>query len=164
MIRWKRNKKKTKQDLSMFLFSHEEMSGEELHKEESLPKEGLISFTEEDVPLSDSQDHEPFHIDSGILTKDMFFAIRHLKRIDINQVRMAAMEMAMVWQNGKNLKETYTIQSIPDLRMDYHQFIAYYYCSFNMAFPNMVDKLQLPYEKEYQRAMDEIGATHGGVS
>ena len=73
------------------------------------------------------------------------------------------MEMAMVWQNGKNLKETYTLQSMPDMQMDYHQFIAYYYCSFNMAFPNMMNKLQLPYEKEFQSAMYDLGGTHGGA-
>lgn len=164
MMGWKRKKKKTKQDLSMFLFSHEEMVGEDIPKEESDTKESLISFKEEDIPQLDFQGQESFIIDSGILAKDMFFAIRHLRCLDINQVRMVAMEMAMVWQNGKNLKDTYTIQSIPEMRMDYHQFVAYYYCSFNMAFPNMIDKLQLPYEKEYQRAMDEIGATRGGAS
>ena len=74
------------------------------------------------------------------------------------------MEMAMVWQDGNNLKESYTIQSIPDLKMDFHQFIAYYYCSFNLVFPNMIDKLKLPYEKEYQQAMNEIGAMRGAIS
>lgn len=162
MIR--RKKKKTKQDLSMLLFSNEEMSGTELVQIEKEFKEGVISFIEEDVPSNEYQEHEPFSIDSGILAKDMFFAIRHLKRLDINQVRMTAMEMAMVWQDGKNLKESYTIQSIPDLKMDFHQFIAYYYCSFNLVFPNMIDKLKLPYEKEYQQAMNEIGAMRGAIS
>lgn len=162
MIR--RKKKKNKQDLSMLLFSHEEMAGTTLPTPEEKPKEGVITFMEEDMPDDEYQEHDPYSIDSGILTKEMFFAIRHLKRLDMNQVRMAAMEMAMVWQNGNNLRDTYTIQSIPDLRMDYHQFIAYYYCSFNLAFPNMIDKLKLPYEKEYQHAMDEIGGRRDATS
>lgn len=162
MIR--RKKKKARQDLSMLLFSHEEMSGSEITKIEEKPKEGVISFAEDDVPMDEYQEQVSFSIDSGILAKEMFFAIRHLKRLDINQVRMAAMEMAMIWQDGKNLKECYTIQSIPDLKMDYHQFIAYYYCSFNLVFPNMIDKLKLPYEREYQQAMNEIGVMHGAIS
>ena len=163
-----RKKRKTIRDLSMYLFSHEEMKG--THVPEPPMEQGLVPETnpvtkkeekEEDTPLDNH--NTSFEIDSRILTKEMFFAIRHLKRLDVNQVRMLAMEMAMVWQNGKNLKETYTLQSMPDMQMDYHQFIAYYYCSFNMAFPNMMNKLQLPYEKEFQSAMYDLGGTHGGA-
>lgn len=165
-----KKKRKNVRDLSMYLFSNEEMKGTNVPqppvKEDVVP--ATITETkkeeveEENVTLLDNP-NTSFEIDSRILTKEMFFAIRHLKRLDVNQVRMLAMEMAMVWQNGKNQKESYTLQSMPDMQMDYHQFIAYYYCSFNMAFPNMMNKLQLPYEKEFQNAMYDFGAKHGGA-
>ena len=167
----KRKKKKNTQDLSMFLFSHEEMTGNEMPapvvEQDNIP-EPSVEWQEEKrtiVPDTETIAHEvSYEIDSRILSKEMFFAIRHLKRLDVNQVRMLAMEMAIVWQNGENRRESYVLQSLPDMEFDYHQFIAYYYCSFNMVFPNMMDKLQLPYEKEFQNAMYDLGAQRGGVS
>ena len=103
-----RKKRKTIRDLSMYLFSHEEMKG--THVPEPPMEQGAVPETktvtkkeekEEDTPLDNH--NTSFEIDSRILTKEMFFAILHLKRLDVNQVRMLAMEMAMVWQNGKNL-------------------------------------------------------------
>ena len=170
----KRKKKKNINDLSMFLFSNEEMTGTPVAKNPVVEEKPIPEHKETEVetketpsvvPTSDIPHHDvSFEIDSHLLSKEMFFAIRHLKRLDVNQVRMLAMEMAMVWHNGKNLQETYVLQSIPDMQLDYHQFIAYYYCSFNMVFPNMMNKIQLPYEKEFQVAMYELGAQRGGVS
>lgn len=178
-----KRKKKAIHDLSMSLFTNEEMSGApapimeqtfipqtDIMEHEPIPQTDILEPEPKNViPAEDFSSetfyHEPsFEVDSRLLTKEMFFAIRHLKRLDVNQVRMIAMEMAMVWQNGKNLQETYVLQSIPNMEIDYHQFIAYYYCSFNMAFPNMMDKIQLPYEKEFQTAMYDLGAQRGGVS
>ena len=168
----KRKKKKNIRDLSMLLFSHEEMRGKFVEAPASEPNttpqqtfEKEETETKKIVPDKEIIHHDySFEVDSRLLTKEMFFAIRHLKRLDVNQVRMLAMEMAMVWQNGNNLQETYVLQSVPDMQLDYHQFIAYYYCSFNMAFPNMMDKIQLPYEKEFQSAMYDLGGQHGGAS
>lgn len=163
----KRKKKKSIRDLSMFLFSHEEMTGKPVQVPETepvaVPKQTIeTEETKRIVPEEETIHHDySFEVDSRTLTKEMFFAIRHLKRLDVSQVRMLAMEMAMVWQNGKNLQDTYVLQSVPDLQLDYHQFIAYYFCSFNMAFPNMMDKIQLPYEKEFQSAMYDLGGQHG---
>lgn len=168
----KKKKKKNIRDLSMLLFSHEEMTGKSVEVLASEPNttpqqtlEKEETETKKIVPEKETIHHDySFEVDSRLLTKEMFFAIRHLKRLDVNQVRMLAMEMAMVWQNGNNLQETYILQSVPDMQLDYHQFIAYYYCSFNMAFPNMMDKIQLPYEKEFQSAMYDLGGQHGGAS
>ena len=80
----KRKKKKNTQDLSMFLFSHEEMTGNEMPapvvEQEDIP-EPSVEWQEEKrtiVPDTETIAHEvSYEIDSRILTKEMFSLLKN---------------------------------------------------------------------------------------
>ena len=50
--------------------------------------------------------------------------------------------------DGKN----YAIKSIPKKLFSGYHILAYYYVSWKLGIPEMVDKLQLPYDNEYKLA------------
>ena len=168
----KKTRNKGKGEPELFLFSNSEMEGVQadtvtpVEQTTVTPAEQTIvtpagqpAETADQPAVTAGQTARCFddiEIDSERISDEMYYAIKHLRHLDISAIRMIAMESAMIWQNGKNIRDEYTIQSLPGWTLDLYQFIAYYYCSFNMAFPNMMDKVQLPYEKEYQQALADI--------
>ena len=168
----KKSRKKGKGEPELFLFSNSEMEG--VQTDQVTPAEQttvtpveqtIVTPAEQAVVTADqpavtaeqtARCFDDIEIDTERISDEMYYAIKHLRHLDISAIRMIAMESAMIWQNGKNIRDEYTIQSLPEWTLDLYQFIAYYYCSFNMAFPNMMDKVQLPYEKEYQQALADI--------
>lgn len=161
----KKKRNKGKDDPELFLFSNSEMEGVQadtvtpVEQTTVTPVEQTVVTPTGQTTVEAEQTTQSFDeidIDSERISDEMYYAIKHLRHLDISAIRMIAMESAMIWQNGKNIRDEYTVQSLPGWTLDLYQFIAYYYCSFNMAFPNMMDKVQLPYEKEYQQALADI--------
>lgn len=168
----KKTRNKGKGEPELFLFSNSEMEGVQadtvtpVEQTTVTPVEQTIvtpagqpAETAEQPAVTAGQTARCFddiEIDSERISDEMYYAIKHLRHLDISAIRMIAMESAMIWQNGKNIRDEYSVQSLPEWTLDLYQFIAYYYCSFSMAFPNMMDKVQLPYEKEYQQALADI--------
>lgn len=161
----KKKRNKGKDDPELFLFSNSEMEGVQadtvtlVEQTTVTPVEQTVVTPTEQTTVEAEQTTQSFDdidIDPERISDEMYYAIKHLRHLDISAIRMIAMESAMIWQNGKNIRDEYTVQSLPGWTLDLYQFIAYYYCSFNMAFPNMMDKVQLPYEKEYQQALADI--------
>lgn len=161
----KKKRNKGKDDPELFLFSNSEMEGVQadtvtpVEQTTVTPAEQTVVTPTGQTTVEAEQTTKSFDdidIDPERISDEMYYAIKHLRHLDISAIRMIAMESAMIWQNGKNIRDEYTVQSLPGWTLDLYQFIAYYYCSFNMAFPNMMDKVQLPYEKEYQQALADI--------
>jgi hypothetical protein len=50
-------------------------------------------------------------------------------------------------------QDNYSISSIPNKLFSGYHILAYYYVSWMLAMPEMVSKLNLPYENEYKMAL-----------
>lgn len=58
----------------------------------------------------------------------------------------------MVGINGINPHNHYKFKTIPGKDFSGYQLLAYYYVSWAIAIPEMLDKLQLPFTKAYEIA------------
>ena len=88
------------------------------------------------------------------LLTEMTIVMEYLDTISVGKCRMIAMETAALWHNGVKMNGRYTIQNMPERTIDGYKFLALYYCSFFKVFPNMIDKLGLPYEDICLKALE----------
>jgi hypothetical protein len=77
-----------------------------------------------------------------------------LKNLPPAKVKEIALEIAMVGTQGINpaTGNNYKLSNIPNKDFSGYHLLAYYYVSWMLAIPEMVDKLNLPYTKEYEMA------------
>ncbi len=84
----------------------------------------------------------------------MVGALQYFETMPKDQIKQIAMEIAMQGAHGYDTsKSGYTVSSIPNKKFTGFQILAYYYVSFKLAVPELVDQLGLPYEEEYQMAL-----------
>lgn len=95
-----------------------------------------------------------FEVDRNLLTSKMQAAMKVLDTLDDNHVRLIAMESATVYQSGINLQNVYQLQSLPGRRLDWYEFVAFFYCSFGAVFPAMMDKIDPQYMDCYHKAVN----------
>ncbi|MCD8425772.1 tetratricopeptide repeat protein [Tenacibaculum dicentrarchi] len=80
-------------------------------------------------------------------------AINYFKKIPIEKIKEIAFEIATIGTQGINPNEkNYSIPSIENSSFSGYKILAYYYTSWALAIPEMVKKLQLPFDKEYELA------------
>ncbi len=85
----------------------------------------------------------------------MLGALEYFRDMPKDQIKQIAMEIALQGAHGYDTKKKdYKLSSIPNKTFTGFQILAYYYVSFKLAVPELVDQLGLPYEDEYQMAMD----------
>jgi len=83
----------------------------------------------------------------------MTSALEYFDKMDKNEVRNIALEIAQLGIQGFNPeKQGYKLSLIPTKVFSGYQILAYYYISWKIAIPEMLDKLKLPYDKEYELA------------
>jgi len=71
-----------------------------------------------------------------------------------NEIKEIAFDIAMQGTQGYSPdKEGYRISAISGKTFSGYHILAYYYVSWALAIPEMVSKLQLPYEEEYNLAI-----------
>ncbi len=76
----------------------------------------------------------------------------------MDKIKNIALEIALQGTQGYNPKKAdYKLHSIPDITFSGYQILAYYYVSWALALPEMVDQLNLPYEEEYKVALSMLG-------
>ena len=128
------------------------------HKDEPMvPQEG-IGPTDEEVREYNAEFAEN-HPDGGDPTETsmmamyMVGAMEYFDTLDVSRVQMIAMEIATVGQTGINPKGKYSIPAIPGKEFGGYQFLAYYYVSFARSFPQVLDKLGLPFKTAYEQAL-----------
>ncbi len=84
----------------------------------------------------------------------MVGAIQYFEGMPKKEIKKIAFEIAMQGTQGyRPDKNDYTINSIPGKIFSGYQILAYYYVSWSLAIPEMVERLQLPYEEEYKLAL-----------
>lgn len=83
----------------------------------------------------------------------MVDALNYFEGQEQDKIRTTAFEIAILGTQGINPNnDNYHVNSIPNRTFSGLQMLAYYYVSWAIAAPEMLDKLQLPYDEEYRIA------------
>lgn len=83
----------------------------------------------------------------------MVSALQYFEGMDMEEIKKIAIEIALQGTQGYNPKKNdYTLHSIPDKTFSGYQILAFYYVSWALAIPEMLDQLNLPYKEEYKVA------------
>lgn len=90
--------------------------------------------------------------ETTMLALHMLSALEYFDGIPKADVKSIAIEIAMVGVNGIDLHSKYTLKSIPNKEFSGYKLLAYYYVSWAIAIPEMLEQLQLPFTKAYDIA------------
>src|ERR1035437_4464322 len=84
----------------------------------------------------------------------MVDAMQYFQKLSPAKVKEIALEIAMLGTQGINPASgnNYKLYHVPNKDFSGYHLLAYYYVSWSQAIPEMVDKLNLPYAKEYALA------------
>lgn len=93
----------------------------------------------------------------------MLGAMDKLSKLTLEAVKVIAMEIAMRGVQGisPSKESGYSIPSLPGKDFSGYQFLAYYYVSWAIAFPEKVGILGLPFKDAYETALGMF-KTKGG--
>ena len=135
----------------------------DLSLESDLKKRGKDALSEEDVDVANAQfslNHQDGADPTETMMMSMYMlgAMEYFDTLQSQDVHRIALEIAMVGVNGINPQKKYSIKSIPDKEFGGYQFLAYYYVSWARAIPHMLDKLELPFSKAYESALQMYNA------
>jgi hypothetical protein len=88
----------------------------------------------------------------------MVGALDYFSTMNPEQIKAIAFEIAMLGIHGISPeKQGYKLNGIPDKTFSGYHLIAYYYVSWALAIPEMLEGLQLPYAQEYETAKNLRG-------
>ena len=121
--------------------------------------ESLITKTREEEKLE--QQFQEAHKDGEdptitfVMSMYMLNALEELIPLEKNKVKAIAYDIAMLGMGGisPTKKSGYTIPSLPGKDFGGYQMLAWYYVSWSIAVPEMVDQLNLPFSKAYDTAL-----------
>ena len=83
----------------------------------------------------------------------MIGALKYFEQFPREGIKKIAYDIAMVGTQGIDPnKQGYTVPSIEGKTFSGYHLLAYYYVSWALAEPEMLSKLQLPFDKEYEIA------------
>ena len=83
----------------------------------------------------------------------MVDAFEYFENKPLEEIKKNAFEIAMQGTQGYNPeKKDYRISSISNKKFSGYHILAYYYISWSIAIPDMLDQLKLPYDEEYKMA------------
>jgi tetratricopeptide (TPR) repeat protein len=83
----------------------------------------------------------------------MVGALEFFKDMDVEKIKTIAFEIAMQGTQGYNTQKKYRLNSIPNKVFTGYQILAYYYVSWALTAPDLVPSLALPFDAEYEMAM-----------
>ncbi|WP_286425111.1 tetratricopeptide repeat protein [Myroides marinus] len=93
--------------------------------------------------------------DSINLAVAMFMvdALNYYKSLDKDQIKLLAIDWATLGMAGIDpQKDGYSLPAIPNKTFSGYKVLAYYYVSWAIALPEMLNQLGMPFEKEYELA------------
>ena len=80
-------------------------------------------------------------------------ALQYFKDKSQEEIKKIAYDIAMLGRQGFFPdKEGYEVASMPNKTFSGYHILAYYYVSWALALPEMLQELQLPFDKEYEMA------------
>lgn len=81
-------------------------------------------------------------------------ALQFFEEKNKDEIKKIAFEIAMQGTQGYDPDvKNYKLSSIPNKTFTGYQILAYYYVSWSIAIPEMLEQLQLPFEGEYKLAL-----------
>ena len=84
----------------------------------------------------------------------MVSALNHLKKMPQNGIKEIAFEIAILGRSGIDpQKKGYKLSQFPNSSFSGHKLLAFYYVSWALGMPDMIQELQLPFEKEFALAL-----------
>ena len=84
----------------------------------------------------------------------MVDALQFFKNKDKEEIRKVAFEIAIQGTQGYSPEvKNYRLNSIPNKTFTGYHILAYYYVSWAIALPDMLKEIQLPFDNEYQLAL-----------
>lgn len=85
----------------------------------------------------------------------MVDAIQYFEKLTKQKIQEIAFEIARLGTQGisPDVKD-YQLHLVPGKKFSGYHLLAYYYVSWKLAVPELLSKLQLPYDKEYEMAFN----------
>ncbi len=152
-----RKRKKITVNESLSLFSEEEMAGkiENVTIVQS-PTPAIVDIpsAEDKEASTPSLSEETFNDER--MVEEMVTAMQKMEMMDESHIRLIALTSTMMGQEGLDLNKAYQVPAVRDTDLTGYELAAWCYCSFMHAFPQMKDKLQMPYETHYEKAKAKI--------
>ena len=100
-----------------------------------------------------------------VMALHMVGALEYLEKLSKTDVKRIAYDIAMLGVGGISPeKDGYTVPSIPGRTFGGYEMLAWYYVSWSLAIPEMVDKLNLPFSSAYAQARSMMEAKKSGGS
>lgn len=98
-----------------------------------------------------------------MMSSYMVGALEYFEGLLPEDVEKIAFECAMVGQNGISpaQKNGYKLNSVPRKDFGGYELLAYYYVSWAISHPEMLGKLQLPFDEAYALARKQFDAMRG---
>ncbi|HZH87538.1 MAG TPA: hypothetical protein VFD78_00005, partial [Chitinophagaceae bacterium] len=84
----------------------------------------------------------------------MVEALNYFENLEKSKIKEIAQEIAMQGAQGYNPEHKYKLNKIPNKTFTGYQILAFYYVSWAIAIPELLAKLQLPFDKEYEVALN----------
>jgi len=82
----------------------------------------------------------------------MVEALNYFENLEQSKIKEIAQEIAFQGAQGYNPEHKYKLNKIPNKTFTGYQILAFYYVSWAIAIPELLVKLQLPFDKEYELA------------
>ena len=156
-----------------FLFSEEEMLGILMGNDPKRPTVSLSENQDSESPavcqqempgvgsLTDCQQESPATPPEKISIKDaMSEALDRLRSMPLNDISAVAMKCAVIIanenmtpSNNEDKGSVFHISEIGDTPLGYNRLVGYQYASFYLAYPQMLDKINLPYHDDFQQVI-----------
>lgn len=110
--------------------------------------------------------HSPRNADPMItvmMSSYMVGALEYFEGLLPEEIEKIAFECAIVGQNGISPAEKsgYKLNNIPEKDFSGYELLAYYYVSWAISHPEMLDKLQLPFADAYNMAKQMFASRRG---
>ena len=98
-----------------------------------------------------------------MMSSYMVGALEYFEGLLSEDIEKVAFECAMVGQNGISpaQKSGYKLNSVPGKDFGGYELLAYYYVSWAISHPEMLSKLQLPFDDAYALAKQQFDARRG---
>ena len=113
-----------------------------------------------------NETHNPANADPVItvmMSSYMVGALEYFEGLLPEDIEKIAFECALVGQNGISpaQKSGYKLNNIPGKDFSGYELLAYYYVSWVISHPEMLDKLQLPFADAYSMAKQMFDSRRG---
>lgn len=126
-----------------------------------LPGKGDASHPAEQKRQLCTEAHQGKDINMAV-TRFMVEALHYFKNLTASEITAIAIQIGIMCGEGINPDANgYTIQLIATKTFTGNQVLAYYYVSWAKAFPEYLQQLQLPFDKEYEFALEMVGMGGG---